>query len=160
MIAPGPGQLGHLSFRGTEAYLVTDRHACGTKGSDMSVISHLFKEYFGQESHEFHKVKIVSHITNKSLIYSRCVQIISRILIIVKRDFIREKERERNVMHRSLDGLLRCCFWCCYYRRRHGRGAQGGISSTPTKILSIRARSSEVGRKTPKTTVQERGRRW
>ena len=35
------------------------------------------------------EVKIVSHITNRSLIYSRCAQIISRILIIV---------REKNVM--------------------------------------------------------------
>ena len=85
------------------------------------------------------EVKIVSHITNRSLIYSRCVQIISRILIIV---------REKNVMlevlmvYRVVAFFLSpffvffSVFFSSLDRQRHGRGAQGGISSTQTNPLN------------------------
>lgn len=88
------------------------------------------------------EVKIVSHITNRSLIYNRCVQIISRILIIV---------REKNVMLEVLMVYRVVAFFCRLFlfffvffsvffssldRQRHGRGAQGGISSTQTNPLN------------------------
>jgi len=81
------------------------------------------------------KVKIGSHITNKSWIYSRCVQIISRILIIV---------RERNVMlevlmvYRVVAFSLSLFFFVSLDRQRHGRGAQGRILSTQTNPLNTR----------------------